>query len=219
MDLATRKMVYYGLLGLIIAGSTITVFRVTPQVVPVQFLAKDGTFAVYFSSIPSDIQSNPSGSTLVAVQGLELNLPTHQIIPVSVNVTIDSISLHDNEGNDSGWTTDSLSMPMTIDLLQSTAVSTLIGTEKIPAQNVTMIVLHVSKAVASISVNGVLSTSPVQVSVPSDTLKIPIGSGAIVDPQRTTKVVAVRPHIVVAGISGMVKITPVLQVDTISGPE
>ncbi len=211
MDLATRKMVMYGLLGLLVAGSTIALFRVAPQVLP----AKDGTISVYFSSIPSDIQSNQSGSNFVPVQGLGLNPPA----PVSVNVTIDSISFHDNEGNDSGWTTDTLSPPMTINLLQSTAVSALIGTEKIPAQNVTMIVLHVSKAVASVSVNGVLSASLVQVSVPSNALKIPMGSGARVDPQGTTKVVAVRPHIVVAGNSGMVKVTPVLQVDSISGPE
>jgi len=217
MDLATRKMVYYGLLGLLIAGSTIAVFRVAPRMVPI--LAKDGTIAVYFSSIPSDIQSNQSGSNLAPVQGLSLNPPAHQIVPVSVNVTIDSISFHDNEGNDSGWTTDTLSPPMTINLLQSTTVSALIGTEKIPAENVTMIVLHVSKAVASVSVNGVLSASLVQVSVPSNALKIPMGSGARVDPQGTTKVVAVRPHIVVAGNSGVVKVTPVLQVDSISGPE
>jgi len=198
MDLATRKMVYYGLLGLLLAGSTIAVFRVAPQMIPVQFLAKDGTFAVYFSSIPSDIQSNQSGS---------------------INVTIDSISFHDNEGNDSGWTTESLSPPMTINLLQPTTVSWLIVTEKIPAQNVTMIVLHVSKAVASVSTNGLLPISPVSVSIPSNTLKIPINSGARVDPQRTTRVVAVRPHIVFAGSSGMVKVTPVLLVESISGPE
>jgi|GEM_PF-5802782 len=215
MDLATRKMVYYGLLGLLIAGSTIAVFTVAPRMVPI--LAKDGTITVYFSSIPSDIQSNQSGSNLVPLQGLGLNPPAHQIVLVSVNVTIDSISFHDNEGNDSGWTTDTLSPPMTINLLQSTTVSALIGTEKIPAENVTMIVLHVSKAVAS--VNGVLSASPVQVSVPGNALKIPMGSGARVDPQSTTKVVAVRPHIVVAGNSGMVKVTPVLQVNSISGPE
>jgi Domain of unknown function (DUF4382) len=217
MDLATRKMVYYGLLGLLIAGSTIAVFRVAPRMVPI--LAKDGTIIVYFSSIPSDIQSNQSGSNLVPLQGLSLNPPAHQIVLVSVNVTIDSISFHDDEGNDSGWTTDTLSPPMTINLLQPTTVSELIGTEKIPAENVTMIVLHVSKAVASVSVNGVLSASPVQVSVPSNALKIPMGSGARVDPQETTKVVAVRPHILVAGNSGMVKVTPVLRVDSINGPE
>jgi hypothetical protein len=217
MDLATRKMVYYGLLGLLIAGSTIAVFREAPQVAPVQFLAKDGTFAVYFSSIPSDIQSNQSGSSLAA-QALGFN-PPGQVAPISINVTIDSISFHDNEGNDSGWTTESLSPPMTINLLQSTSVSSLIGTEKIPAQNVTMIVLHVSKAVASVSTNGLPLISLVSVSIPSNTLKIPISSGARVDPQKTTSVVAVRPHIVFAGKSGMVKITPVLQVESVSGPE
>src|SRR5437879_11333598 len=95
MDLATRKMVYYGLLGLLLAGSTIAVFRVAPQMIPVQFLAKDGTFAVYFSSIPSDIQSNQSGSNL-APQALGLN-PPGQVVPISINVTIDSISFHRSE--------------------------------------------------------------------------------------------------------------------------
>ena len=215
MDLATRKMVYYGLLGLLIAGSTIAVFRVTPRMVPI--LAKDGTLAVYFSSIPSDIQSNQSGSSLVPVQSISLNPPAHQIVPVSVNVTIDSISFHDDEGNDSGWTTDTLSSPMTINLLQSTTVSQLIGKEAIPAQNVTMIVLHVSKAVASVRTDGGLTLSVMQVTVPSNTLKILMGSGARVDPQRTTSVVAIRPHIVLTG-NGGIKVTPVLN-SSVSGPE
>lgn len=216
MDLATRRMVYYGLLGLLIAGSTIAAFRIAPGTVPL--LAKDGTLSVYFSSIPSDIQSNQSGSGLVPIQGTSLNPPIHQdMVPVTLNVTIDSISFHNDGGNDSGWTTDSLSPSMTINLLQATSVSTLIGTEKIPAQNITMIVLHVAQAVASVSINGVLSANLVQVSVPSNTLKVPIGSGARVDPQKTTSVIAVRPHIVVAGNSGMIKVTPVL-VSSVSGP-
>jgi hypothetical protein len=216
MDLATRKMVYYGLLGLLIAGSTIAVFRVAPQVVPVQFLSKDGTFAVYFNSIPSDIQSNQSGSALAA-QSLALNPPLRPI-PVSVNVTIDSISFHDNEGNDSGWTTRSLSPSVTIDLLQPSSVAILVDRVQIPSQNVTMVVLRVSNAVASISIAGVISTN-IQASVPSNTFKIPVNSGARVDAQRTTAIVVGRPHIVVAGNSDMIKVTPVLNVDSISGPK
>jgi hypothetical protein len=216
MDLATRKMVYYGLLGLLMAGSTIAVFRVAPQVVPVQFLAKDGTFAVSFSSIPSDIQSNRSGSALAA-QSLALNPPLRPI-PVSVNVTIDSISFHDNEGNDSGWTTRSLSPSVTIDLLQPSSVAILIDRVQIPSQNVTMVVLHVSNVVASVSIAGALSTN-IQASVPSNTFKIPVNSGARVDVQRTTAIVVGRPHIVVAGNGDMIKVTPVLIVDSISGPK
>src|SRR5256885_13574292 len=106
MDLATRKMVYYGLVGLLIAGSTIAVFRVAPQVVPVQFLAKDGTFAVYFNSIPSDISSN---------QGMPnpgLQSTTQSIVPhssgislftiISLDVTIDTVMIHKSGTNDSG---------------------------------------------------------------------------------------------------------------------
>ena len=214
MDLATRKMVYYGLLGLLIAGSTIAFFRVAPSTIPV--LAKDGTLAVYFSSIASDIQSNQSGSVLVA-QSLALNPPS-RTAPVSVSVTIDSISFHNNEGNDSGWTTRSVSPSVTVDLLQPSSVAILIDKVQIPSQNVTMVTLHVSKAVASVSVDGVLSTN-MEVSVPSNTLKIPVFSGARVDPQRTTTIVVGRPHIVVAGNSNMIKVTPVLNVDSISGPK
>lgn len=214
MDLATRKMVYYGMLGLLIAGSAIAVFRMGTGMIPI--FAKDGILSVYFSSIPSDIQSNQSGSNLLAP--LSLN-PNVRQVPVSVNVTVDSVSFHDNEGNDSGWTTHSLSPPMTINLLAPSSVSILIDRVQVPSQNVTMVVLHVSKAVASVSVGGVLSPNPIQVSIPSNTLKIPVNSGARVDGQRTTKIVADRPHIVVAGGSGMIKITPVLNVDSISGPD
>ena len=218
MDLATRKMVYYGLIGLLIAGSTIAVFRVAPRMVPI--LAKDGTLAVYFSSAPSsiplDIQSNQSGSALAA-QTLTLNPPLRPI-PVSVNVTVDSISFHDDEDNVSGWTTRSVSPSVTIDLLQSSSVAVLIDKVQIPSQNVTMVVLHVSNAIASVSIAGVLSTD-IQVNVPSNTLKIPVNSGARVDAQRTTTIVAGRPHIVVAGNGKMINVTPVLNVDSISGPK
>ena len=214
MNLATRKMVYYGLLGLLIAGSTIAVSRMAPSTLPV--FAKDGTLAVYFSSIPSDIQSDQSGSALVA-QSLALNPPLRPIHG-SVNVTIDSISFHDNEGNDSGWTTRSLSPSVTVDLLQPSSVAILIDKVQIPSQNVTMVILHVSETVASVSIDGVLLTN-VHVSVSSNTLKIPVNSGARVDPQRTTTIVVGRPHIVVAGNSNMIKVTPVLNVDSISGPK
>ena len=216
MDLATRKMVYYGLIGLLVAGSAIAVFRMAPPMLRVPFLAKDGTLAVYWSSIPSDIKSNQSGSNLAA-QPLSLNSPLRQVL-VSVNVTVDSISFHDSEGNDTGWTTDSLQNPVTIDLLKPSSVSALIGSVETPTQDVTMVVLHVSKAVASVTVNGVLSTSPVNVTVRSNTLKVPINPGARVDAQMTTKVVVGRPHIVITG-NNAIKVTPVLNVESNSNPD
>jgi len=220
MDLATRKMVYYGLLGLLIAGSTITVFRVAPQVVPVQFLAKDGTFAVYFNSIPSDISRNQgmSNTGLLPVT-LPINVnPPGILTIVSLNVTIDSIAFHRSGSNDSGWT-DLPQTPVTINLLQPTSVSVLIASVRLPSENVTMVELHVSHAKATVSVLGILSVE--QVVVSSENLKISMDSGASVEPQMTTSIVVDRPHIVVEGNGNgsVIRLTPVLNVDSVSGPK
>jgi uncharacterized protein DUF4382 len=218
MDLATRKMVYYGLLGLLIAGSSIAVFRMAPQVVPVQFLAKDGTFAVYFNSIPSDIQSN-QGMPSTGLQAVPLPInanPPGIFTIVSLSVTIDSIAFHRSGANDSGWT-ELPQAPVTLDLLQRTSVSTLIDSVKIPSENVTMIELHVSNATATVSILGVLHSR--QVAVSSENLKIPIRSGASVEPQMTTSIVVDRPHIIIEGNGSVIRLTPVLSVDSVSGPK
>jgi hypothetical protein len=218
MDLATRKMVYYGLLGLLIAGSTIAVFRVAPQVVPVQFLAKDGTFAVYFNSIPSDIQSN-QGMSNPGLQSITQPVtPSNPGISlftiISLDVTIDSVMIHKSGTNDSGWMLVSHGST-TIDLLKPSSVSVLIASDKVPAENVTLVQLHVSNATATVTALGIVTVKPVVVS--SGNLKIPMGSGASVEPQMTTNVVADRPHIVIQG-DGTIRLTPVLNVDSVSGP-
>jgi hypothetical protein len=218
MDLATRKMVYYGLLGLLVAGSTIAVFRVAPRVVPVQFLAKDGTFAVYFNSIPSDISGNQGIPNIELLSGtLPVNppLPKIPVVVVSLNVTIDSIAFHESGGTDSGWM-EVPRAPVTINLLQRMSVSVLIDSIKIPSENVTMVELHVSDAKATVSIAGVISVEPAVVS--SDSLKIQIDSGAIVKPQMTTSVVVDRPHIVIEG-NDTIRLTPMLNVDSVRGPE
>ncbi|HWY28780.1 MAG TPA: DUF4382 domain-containing protein [Candidatus Sulfotelmatobacter sp.] len=214
MDLATRKMVYYALLGLLIAGSTITVFRVAPQVIPVQFLSKDGTFAVYFNSIPSNSSGNQGISNVGFLPStLPINArPPGLLTVVSLNVTIDSIAFHQSGSNDSGWTNLPQS-PITIDLLHSSSVSVLIDKVRIPSENVTMVELHVSHAIATVSILGVVS--PEQVVVSSDILKIQIDSGARVEPQMTTSVTVDRPHIVIQG-NNQIRLTPVLKVDSIT---
>jgi Domain of unknown function (DUF4382) len=219
MDLATRKMVYYGLIGLLIAGSAIAVFRVVPQVVPVQFLAKDGTFAVYFNSIPSDIQSNPDMPGLVPEPVTLTSTQSSANAPftvLSLNVTIDSVMIHKSGANDSGWMQVSHGS-VTIDLLKQSSVSVLLASDKVPAENVTMVALHVSDAVASVKdALGVVSVKAVVVS--SETLKIPLDSGAIVQPQMSTSVVANRPHIVIEG-DGTIRLTPVLNIGSVNGPK
>src|SRR5712692_7403155 len=194
MDLATRKMVYYGLLGLLIAGSTIAVFRVAPQVVPVQFLAKDGTILVYFNSIPSDISSNQGmynlGLLPIAQPTGSLTSSKFGFTIVSLDVTIDSVMIHKSGTNDSGWLQVSHGS-MTIDLLKPSSVSVLIASDKVPEENVTMVQLHVSNATATVTDTlGIVSVKMVVVS--SEILRIALDSGASVKAQMSTSIVADR---------------------------
>jgi len=216
MDLATRKMVYYGLLGLLIAGSTVAVFRIAPQVVP----AKDGIISVYFSSIPSDISSDQgiynSGLLSIAQPSGSLTSSKFGFTIVSLDVTIDSVMIHKSGTNDSGWMQVSHGS-MTIDLLKPSSVSLLIASDKVPEENVTMVTLHVSNATATVTDTlGIVSAKIVAVS--SETLKIPLNSGASVKAQMSTSIVANRPHIVIEG-NGQIRLTPVLAVDSLNGPK
>ena len=216
MDLATRKMVYYGLLGLLIAGSTVAVFRIAPQVVP----AKDGIISVYFSSIPSDISSDQgiynSGLLSIAQPSGSLTSSKLGFTIVSLDVTIDSVMIHKSGTNDSGWMQVSHGS-MTIDLLKPSSVSLLIASDKVPEENVTMVTLHVSNATATVTDTlGIVSAKIVAVS--SETLKIPLNSGASVKAQMSTSIVADRPHIVIEG-NGQIRLTPVLAVDSLNRPQ
>ncbi len=211
MDLATRRMVIYGLFGLLIAGSTIAAF----QVVPNPFLAKDGTLSIYFSGIQSDILSNQSVSQVAFLPVIPSSgKPAANI--VSLNVTIDSASLHKSgDANDSWvpiphWTT------ITIDLLKPTNVLTLIASAELPAENITMVRLHVSNAVAAVKdLAGLVSVKTVVVA--SEMLKIPLSPDARVSGQMTTSIIVDRPHIVVDG-TDQIHLTPVLHVDSVNEP-
>ena len=215
MDLATRKMVYYGLIGLLMAGSTIAAF----QVVPNPFLAKDGTLSIYFSGIQSDILSNQSVSQVAFLSQAPPIIPSSEKPAaniISLSVTIDSASLHKSgDANDSWvpiphWTTT------TIDLLKPTNVLTLIASADVPAENITMVRLHVSNAVAAVKdLTGLVSVKTVVVA--SEMLKIPLSPDARVSGQMTTSIIVDRPHIVVDG-TDQIRLTPVLHVDSVNGP-
>jgi hypothetical protein len=210
MDLATRKMVYYGLLGLLVAGSFIAVFRMAPQTV--SFLTKEGTLNVYMNSIQSDIQGNPiipAQTFPISAGQIPVKLNTDIL---SLNVTIDSVTIHaSGESNENG-TTHSVSF--TFDVLKPFNVSTLISSQKVPVENVTMVSLHVSKATAA-----VMGTSGlVSVKVASNELKIPVSPALHVEGQKTSGIIiSGNAHVVVEG-NGDILLTPVLHVET-SGPD
>ena len=203
MDPAARRMLFFGIIGILIATSVVGVFRTLPIV------AKNGTVSVYFASILSDIQVDPtvSEATVTGRPGAEI---------VSLNVTIDSVSVHRNgAGNGSGWTVISRTT-VTLDVLKPTNVTVLISMGEVPEQNITMVRLRVASATASVKASdGTISSKAVVVS--SGELKIPLGSVRVAG-QLNTSIVASRPHIVVQG-NGTIRLTPVLHADKVTGPD
>jgi hypothetical protein len=214
MDLATRRMVYFGLVGLLIAGSTIA----TLQVVPTPFLAKDGTLSIYFSGIQSDILSNQPIAPVAFLSAAPPSTPPSgkPANIVSLNVTIDSASLHKSGDPNDSWVSIPHWTTTTIDLRKPTNVLTLIASANVPAENITMIRLHVSNAVAAVKdLSGLVSVKTVV--VPSEMLKIPLSVDARISGQMTTSIIVDRPHIVVDS-TNQIRLTPVLHVDSVNGP-
>jgi Domain of unknown function (DUF4382) len=207
MDLATRKMVYYGLVGLLLAGSAVALFQASPM----QILPKDGTLSIYLSSIQYDIPGNPNIATntfqapLAHVSGLPTLL--------SLNVTIDSVTIHKNgDTNDNGMVVSN--MKFTFDVLKSFNVSNLISNAKVPVEDVTMVSLHVASATAAVQGKGLQT-----VRVPSAELKIPVSPAVHVSAQKSSSIViSGTAHIVFEG-SGDIMLTPVLHVEKTTGPQ
>src|SRR5437867_2053939 len=203
MDLATRKMVYYGLVGLLIAGSTIALFQASP----VQFLPKDGSLSIYLADIQPDIQGNQVisfGPLLSPISQTPQGL-------LSLNVTIDSVTIHSNgDLNDAGMTTNT---KFTFDVMKPFDVSPLISNAKVPVENVTMVSLHVGSATAA--VQGLVGLQPVK--VPSDELKIPVSPAVHIKAQMSSSIViSGTAHVVFAGASIILR--PVLHVEKTTGP-
>ncbi len=213
MDLATRKMVYYGLLGLLVAGSTIAVFQVAPQVFPTSLLAKDGTLSIYLESIQPDISSNPMITFSPLQSPISQNPPGLSNSLLSLNVTIDSVTIHSNsDSNDAGMTTNT---KFTFDVLKPFNVSTLISNAKVPVENVTIVDLHVGSAKAA--VQGLVGLQPVK--VPSNVLKIPVSPAVHIKAQMSSSIViSGTAHIVFEG-NGDIMLTPVLHVEKTTGPQ
>src|SRR5438477_11821977 len=209
MDLATRKMVYYGLVGLLIAGSTIALFQASPA----QILPRDGTLSIYLANIQPDISGNP-GITLSALPSPILQTPQKLFGSLlSLNVTIDSVTIHSNgDLNDAGMTTNT---KFTFDVMKPLDVSALISNAKVPVQNVTMVSLHVGSATAA--VKGLVGLQPVK--VPSEELKIPVSPAVHVKAQMTSSIViSGTAHIVFQG-NGSIILTPVLHVERTTEPQ
>jgi hypothetical protein len=211
MDLATRKMVMYGLLGLLLAGSTIAFFQVSP----VQILPKDGTLSIYLSNIQPDITGNPMISSYSLQSPISQNPQKPSInLVLSLNVTIDSVTIRKSgDSNDVGR---ALSTMFTFDVMKPFSVSRLISSAQVPIENVTMVDLHVAGATAA--VQGLVGLQPVK--VPSDVLKIPVSPAVHVQAQMSSSIViSGTAHIVFQGNGGGIILTPVLHVEKTTEPQ
>jgi len=205
MDRATRRMLYFAVIGLLLASSMIAVFQATPV------LAKDGTVSVYLSNIQSDINGQPTitGSSSQSVNAHVSGRPTGTLL--SLNVTIDSVSIDRND-NSSAVTSNT---KFTFDVLRPFTVSTLISSAKVPAENVTMVTLHVASATAAVQGISGLQT----VKVPSSELKIPVQPALEVKAQMSSSIViSGTAHIVFTG-NGQILLTPVLHAQKMTGPQ
>ena len=204
MDRATRKMLYFAVIGLLLASSMIAVFQATPV------LAKDGTVSVYLSNIQSDINGQPTitGSSPQSVNAHVSGRTTGTLL--SLNVTIDSVSIDRND-NSSPVTSNT---KFTFDVLRPFSVSTLISSAKVPAENVTMVTLHVASATAAVQGIAGLQT----VKVPSSELKIPVQPALEVKAQTSSSIViSGTAHIVFTG-NRQIILTPVLHAQKMTGP-
>jgi len=198
MDRATRKMAYFAIVGLLLAGSMIAVFQASPV------LTKDGTVSVYMSNIQVDIKGQPTttGSSQSANAHIS-GKPNGTLL--SLNVTIDSVSIDRNDNNSAVTTNTNF----TFDILRPFNVSTLISSAKVPTENVTMVTLHVANAIAA--VQGSQGSSVLKtVKVPSNELKIPVQPAVEVKAQTSSSIViSGSAHIVFTG-NGQIMLTPVL---------
>lgn len=193
MDRAARSMLYFGLVGLLVAGSVIAVLQTTSVV------AKEGIVSVYFSSIASDIQGNP---------GFEI---------ISLNLTIDSVFVHrGEESSEVGWTKIS-DRTITLDILQTTDVDVLIGAGQVQEQNITMVRLHVADATAMLK-DSEGKVSPQTVIVSTNELKIALRSAPVRAQLATAILLDFEPHVVIQG-NDSIRLTPVLHLDRVTGPE
>ena len=199
-------MLYFAVIGLLLASSMIAVFQATPV------LPKDGTVSVYLSNIQTDINGQPT-TTGSSPQSLNTHVPGKPTMTLlSLNVTIDSVTIERNDDS-SAVTTNT---KFTFDVLRSFNVSTLISSAKVPTENVTMVTLHVASAIAAVRDSQGISVLKT-VKVPSSELKIPVEPAVEVKAQTNSSIeISGTAHIVFTG-NGQIILTPVLHAEKMTG--
>ena len=198
LDPAFRKLLRFGILGLVIAGALVVGVELRPaNIIPV-----NGTLVVEIVDAPlAELASSTAcGDCSVS----------------SLNVTIDSVQVH-REGalNLDGEWMEVLHDTTTIDIVQLKNMTEILGSATIPESMISSVRLHVSSASAKLSGSGTLVT----LIIPSDELRIPLQSLVKVKGGlTTTMVIDFQPHVVCQG-NGQCRLTPILVLKNIKGPE
>ncbi len=197
LDPASSKLLQFGLIGLVMAGALVTAFEFRPAAIfPV-----NGTLVVKITDVPLDFASPDSlcGDCDVT----------------SLNVTIDSVRVHRTGAlNLTGEWIEVLSGTRTLDIILLQDATQVLGSVGVPQSMITSVRLHVASAVAKLSGSGQV----VSLEVPSDELKMALGSIVQVKGGMTTVIVIdFQPHVVCQGNS-QCRLTPVLGLKSAKGP-
>ncbi len=193
MHPATRKLLQYGLVGLVIATGVIAGVQLRPS---------------------SILPSNGIVQLLITDDPLTVTCPHPQasVTFTSLLVTISSVEVHRSGALNltSEWIPVTGSS-QTIDILKLKNANQLLGSKSLPEGTITSIRLNVTSVVAHTSSGSVSRT------VPSGTLRASLGPVGEVRGGMTTSVVAqIQPHVVCEG-NGTIKLTPMLTA-TARGP-
>ena len=206
MNSAAKSVLYFALIGLVLAGAVVGVFEVAHP------LAKDGTVAVYFAFASPQVIQGYQNAILQVPTGA--GGPPGRLTVLSLNVTIDSVHVHSGTSEETGWTEIS-SGTVTVDLMKQNGDTVLLGTVNIAEQNITMVRMHVASATAIIQDTS--GPAPRQVKVPSDELKVPVM--ADIRGQLTTSI-TITPHSVhTVTQTDPIIVRPVLLLKQVDGPE
>lgn len=195
LDPASRKLLEFGLIGLVLAGA----LALGVESKPANILPVNGTLIVEITDAPfGNNQGFPCGDCVVT----------------SVNVTIGSVKVHRAGVLDvGGESIEVLKTSVTLDLLKVTS-PTQLGSLNVHEGQITFVRLHVVEAKA------MLMGRPrvVVLAVPSGDLKVNFQSFATVKAGLTTSIVIdFQPH-VVCQRNDDCRLTPVLAVKEVRGP-
>ena len=193
---SSRKLVWSALVGLLLAGAVAVGFELRPaSIFPV-----NGTLVLEVADLPIE-----------AAQGFACG----KCEVTSLNVTVDSVRVHTSGALNltSEWV-EVLNSSQTFDIVKLTNTTQLLGSTSIPQTIITQIRLHITSAMAALSDTGQI----IELTVPSGELKVNLGSLEVRAGMTTTVVIDFQPHVVCQG-NGECKLTPVLGIKEVTGPQ